>query len=53
MDTRSNAFRLLWRAFGPVPAFALSAVAFAVQHLSDPGAGVVSALTVAAAGVMF
>ena len=28
----------LWRAFGPVPAFAVSALVFAALHLANPGA---------------
>jgi len=51
--TRALVFRLVWRAFGPLPAFAVSALLFAALHLSNPGATVVSVATVAAAGLMF
>ena len=50
---RALLLRLLWRAFGPVPAFVLSAAAFAALHLANPGAGVLSTATVAVAGLMF
>ena len=51
--TRALVFRLLWRAFGPLPALLVSALAFAALHLSNPGATLLSAATVAAAGLMF
>lgn len=51
--TRALVFRLLWRAFGPVPALVVSALAFAALHLANPGATLLSAATVAAAGLMF
>ena len=50
---RALLFRLLWRAFGPFPAFLLSAAAFAAMHLANAGAGVLSTATVAVAGLMF
>ncbi len=51
--TRALLFRLLWRAFGPVPAFAITAVAFAAPHLANLGATALAGATVAAAGLMF
>lgn len=50
---RALLFRLVWRAFGPVPAFVVCAAAFAALHLANPGANVVAGATVAMAGVMF
>ena len=50
---RALLFRLLWRAFGPVPAFAACAVVFAALHLANPGANPLAGATVAVAGVMF
>jgi membrane protease YdiL (CAAX protease family) len=50
---RALLFRLLWRAFGPVPAFAVSAVVFAALHLANPGANVLAGATVTVAGLMF
>ena len=35
---RALLFRLLWRALGPLPAFALSALVFGALHLANPGA---------------
>lgn len=50
---RGVILRLLWRAFGPFAAFALSAALFGVAHLFNPGATVLAALCVALeAGVM-
>ena len=45
---RALLFRLLWRAFGPVPAFAVAAAVFGALHLANPGGA-----TVTMAGVMF
>jgi membrane protease YdiL (CAAX protease family) len=50
---RALLFRLLWRAFGPVPAFAICAAVFAALHLANPGANLLAGATVAVAGVMF
>ena len=35
---RALLFRLLWRVFGPVPAFTVAALVFAAPHLARPGA---------------
>lgn len=50
---RALLFRLLWRAFGPLPAFALSALVFGALHLANPGATLVAGATVTVAGLMF
>ena len=50
---RALLLRLLWRAVGPVPAFAVSALVFAALHLANPGATVLAVATVAVAGLMF
>lgn len=50
---RALLFRLVWRAFGPVPAFVVSAVVFATPHMANHGATVLSGATVAVAGMMF
>jgi len=50
---RALLFRLLWRAFGPVPAFAVAALVFAALHLANPGATVLAGAGVAAGGLMF
>jgi uncharacterized protein len=50
---RALLIRLLWRAFGPVPAFAVSALVFAALHLANPGATVLAGATMAVAGLMF
>ena len=50
---RALLLRLLWRAFGPLPAFAVAALVFAALHLASPGASVLAAATVATAGLMF
>jgi hypothetical protein len=50
---RALLIRLLWRALGPVPAFAVSAVVFAALHLANPGATVLAGATMAVAGLMF
>ncbi|MEO5983289.1 MAG: type II CAAX endopeptidase family protein [Pedococcus sp.] len=50
---RALLFRLLWRAFGPVPALVVVAVAFGALHLANPGATALAGTTVAMAGVMF
>ncbi len=50
---RGVILRLLWRAFGPLPAFAISAAIFGFAHLSNPGGTIVAAVCVALeAGVM-
>jgi uncharacterized protein len=53
--SRSTAalLRLLWRAFGPVPAFAVAALVFGALHLTDPEPTALAGATVAAAGLMF
>jgi len=50
---RALLFRLLWRAFGPLPAFLACAAVFAALHLANPGANPLAGATVAVAGVMF
>ena len=50
---RALLFRLLWRAVGPLPGFAVSAVVFAALHLANPGATVLAGATVTVAGLMF
>ena len=50
---RALLFRLLWRAFGPVPALIVVAAVFAALHLANPGATALAGATVAMAGVMF
>ena len=50
---RALLFRLLWRAFGPVPAFVACATVFAALHLANPGANPLAGATVAVAGLMF
>ena len=50
---RALLFRLLWRAVGPAPAYALAALVFAALHLPNPGANALSVATVAVAGLMF
>jgi len=50
---RALLFRLLWRAFGPVPALAVVAAVFGALHLANPGATALAGATVAMAGVMF
>jgi membrane protease YdiL (CAAX protease family) len=50
---RALLFRLLWRAFGPVPAFVVAAVAFGGLHLANSGATPLAGATVAMAGLMF
>jgi membrane protease YdiL (CAAX protease family) len=45
--------RLLWRAFGPLPAFVAAALVFAALHLANPGATVLAGTTVAVGGLMF
>jgi membrane protease YdiL (CAAX protease family) len=50
---RALLFRLLWRAFGPLPAFAIAAVVFGAPHLANPGATALAGATVAVAGLMF
>lgn len=50
---RAIALRLLWRAFGPVAAFIVSALFFGGMHLASPHATLSSALCIALeAGVM-
>ena len=50
---RALLLRLLWRAFGPVPAFAVAALVFGALHLANPGASALAGATVVAAGLMF
>ena len=50
---RALLLRLLWRAFGPVPAFIVSALVFGGLHLANPGATALAGATVVAAGLMF
>ena len=50
---RALLFRLAWRAAGPLPAFALSALVFGALHLANPGATLVAGATVTLAGLMF
>ena len=50
---RALLLRLLWRAFGPVPAFAAAALIFGALHLANPGATPLAAATVVMAGLMF
>ncbi len=50
---RALLLRLLWRAFGPAPAFAVAAVVFGALHLANPGATVLADVTVTMAGLMF
>jgi membrane protease YdiL (CAAX protease family) len=46
-------FRLLWRAFGPWTALALSALLFGILHIVNPGSSLFAALCIAVeAGVM-
>jgi membrane protease YdiL (CAAX protease family) len=50
---RGVVLRLLWRAFGPVAAFAISALIFGAAHLANPNASIFAALCIALeAGVM-
>ena len=50
---RGVMLRLLWRAFGPVPAFFLSALAFGAGHLFNPASSVLAAVCIMLeAGVM-
>jgi uncharacterized protein len=50
---RALLLRLLWRAFGPIPAFAVAALVFGALHLANPGATALAGATVTAAGLMF
>ena len=50
---RALLLRLLWRAFGPLPAFIIAALVFGGLHLANPGATALAGATVVAAGVMF
>jgi len=50
---RALLLRLLWRAFGPLPAFVVAALVFAAPHLANPGATVLAGATVSMAGLMF
>lgn len=50
---RAIMLRLLWRAFGPLTAFSVSALFFGASHLFNPGATIFAAICVALeAGVM-
>ena len=50
---RALLLRLLWRVFGPVPAFAVAALAFGALHLVNPAATPFAGVTVSVAGLMF
>ncbi|HEX8508372.1 MAG TPA: CPBP family intramembrane glutamic endopeptidase [Propionibacteriaceae bacterium] len=50
---RALLFRLLWRVWGPAPAFVLAALVFGALHLANPGATPVALATVVMAGLMF
>jgi membrane protease YdiL (CAAX protease family) len=50
---RALLLRLLWRAFGPVPAFLVAALVFGALHLANPGATPLAGATVVMAGLMF
>ncbi len=50
---RALLLRLLWRAFGPVPAFIVAALVFGGLHLANPGATPLAGATVIMAGLMF
>ncbi|WP_404380457.1 CPBP family intramembrane metalloprotease [Knoellia locipacati] len=50
---RALLFRLIWRAFGPLPALVVVAVVFGALHLANPGANALAGATVTMAGVMF
>ncbi|MGI8456930.1 MAG: CPBP family intramembrane glutamic endopeptidase [Propionibacteriaceae bacterium] len=50
---RALLLRLLWRAFGPVPAFIVAALTFGALHLANPGATPLAGATVVMAGLMF
>jgi membrane protease YdiL (CAAX protease family) len=50
---RALLLRLLWRAFGPVPAFTVAALVFGALHLANPGATPLAGATVVMAGLMF
>ena len=50
---RALLLRLLWRAAGPVPAFAVAAVVFGALHLANPGATALAGITATMAGLMF
>lgn len=50
---RALLLRLLWRAFGPVPAFIVAALVFGALHLANPGATPLAGATVVIAGLMF
>ena len=50
---RALLLRLLWRAFGPVPALIVAALAFGGLHVANPGATALAGATVVMAGLMF
>ena len=50
---RALLLRLLWRAFGPIPAFAVAALVFGALHLANPGGTALAGINVAVAGLMF
>lgn len=53
LAVRGVMLRLLWRAFGPAPAFFLSALAFGAGHLFNPESSVLAAVAIMLeAGVM-
>ncbi len=50
---RAILLRLVWRAFGPWVAFAISAAVFGLGHIANPGASVFAAVCIALeAGIM-
>jgi hypothetical protein len=50
---RALLLRLLWRACGPAPAFAVSALVFGALHLANPEATALAGATIVVAGLMF
>jgi uncharacterized protein len=53
LAVRGIMLRLLWRAFGPAPAFLLSSLAFGAGHLINPDSSLLAALCIMLeAGVM-
>jgi len=50
---RAIMLRLLWRAFGPIPAFAISALFFGLVHYANPNSGLFPSICIAIeAGIM-
>jgi membrane protease YdiL (CAAX protease family) len=50
---RALLLRLLWRVFGPVPAFIVAALVFGGLHVPNSGASPLAGATVVMAGLMF